>query len=81
MLIWRYACISFLFLKLHWLINNSLVEKKSSSPLRIKGKKKNNAIQNSIVSSYFFFGRKGNEFGDNLKIDYDNCSLFTILTE
>jgi hypothetical protein len=25
-----------------------------------------------LIHLIFFFGRKGNEFGDNLKIDYDN---------
>jgi hypothetical protein len=40
-------------------------------PLHLQGKKQYSVVQNDIVS-VFFLG-KGNEFGNNPKIDYDSC--------
>jgi hypothetical protein len=41
-------------------------------PLRVKGKKKNSAVQNGIVAVFLEKKkRKGNEFGNNSKIGYN----------
>jgi len=48
-------------------------------PLCVQGKQENNVVQNGIV--LVFFLRKNNEFGNNPKRGYDNCPLFTMLTE